>query len=664
MQTQRSDAADLAALHGQALAFHQAGRIDEARQRYLAVLDADPEYFDSLHLLGVTFIQTGDLQQGADIIALAIRIRPDVADAHGNLANALNGLGRHQEALASSEQAIAIRPDFAQAHGNRALALRELGRLEEALDSYTRVIALKPPQAKDHFNQGVVLRDLYRPQQALAAFDRAIALQLDHAQAHFSRGVTLRDLGRPLDALASYDEAIVRNPAYADAYNNRGNLLQQLKQPQEALDSFDRAIALKPDFAEAWNNRMLALRDLKRPEDALASCEQAIALQPDYAEAHNNRASALYDLRRLDEVVLSIDRALAIRPDFAEAHVNRGVMLLELRRLQEAQADFEQAIALNPAYPEGHYNKAMCQLMRGDHAEGWAGYEWRWRTVQFEEAGRDFAAPLWLGAEDLRGKTILLHAEQGLGDALQFCRYVPLVAARGARVILEVYKGLERLMGRLEGVDQVITRGAPLPPHDFQTPLMSLPLALGLDPDTASAPYLSADPQDAASWAKQLPASGPLRVGLCWAGGARPDQPIADAIDKRRSLPLTAFAPLADLPNVQLYSLQKGPPSAELAGAGLPIIDLTDQLNDFADTAAMVLNLDLVIACDTSAAHLAGGLGKPVWVLNRFDTCWRWLEDRDDSPWYPSARLFRQTAPGDWAGVIERVKAELGAMAR
>ena len=337
--------------------------------------------------------------------------------------------------------------------------------------------------------------------------------------------------------------------------------------------------------------------------------------------------------------------------------------LFELRRLDEALASFERAIMLKPDYAEAHHNMAMCQLMLGDYESGWARYEWRWRARQFGGERRRLDAPLWLGRECLHGQTILLHAEQGLGDTLQFCRYVSEVAALGARVILEVQPGLERLLSRLGGVDQVLTRGGALPPYDFQTPLVSLPHALGAGPDGDRGAYLSAERETAAAWALRLAGTGGPRVGLCWAGGARPGQPVADAIDKRRSLSLDQLAPLASLPGVTFYSLQKGPPAAELTPArawdGPPIIDSTSELIDFADTAALVANLDLVITCDTAVAHLAGGLGKPVWVLNRFDACWRWLADRADSPWYPSARLFRQKTPGAWSGVVEDVKSAL-----
>jgi hypothetical protein len=417
------------------------------------------------------------------------------------------------------------------------------------------------------------------------------------------------------------------------------------------------------------SNRAAPLRDLRRPLEALAASDEALAVNPDYAEAHSNRGAALYDLRRLEEALAAYDRAIALKPGYAMAHSNRGTVRLELRRLDEALADYEAALAAEPDHADAHYNQAMCRLALGDHAGGWAQYEWRWKTDQLGPALRHADRPLWLGAESLAGRTILLHAEQGLGDTLQFCRYAPAVAALGARVILEVPRGLERLLSRVEGVAQVVTLGEDLPPFDLQTPMMSLPHALpaeGFGPQTA---YLSADRAKTAVWGGRLGASPGPRVGLCWAGGLRPEQLIADGIDQRRSLPLAALAPLAEVEGAAFYSLQKGPPSEQLAElvaegwAGPEIVDLTGELRDFDDTAALVANLDLVITCDTAVAHLAGGMGKPVWILNRFDACWRWLDGRDDSPWYPSARLFRQATPGDWETVIARVKDALRSLA-
>ena len=704
LNRQRSGVGTSQTAFNQGLALHRGGRLDEAVRHYLIALALEPRQFDALHMLGVLCIQRGQLEEGRELIEEAIGVQPGVAVAHGNLANALNRLKRYEDALATCERAIAVDPNFADAYGNQGLALHQLGRASAALESYRRLAALRRGDAQPVFNQAAILRELGRLDEALAAFDRVVCLKPDHAEGYRARGLTLHDLGRreealesldratalnppsaeahfdkgntllalqrPEDALACFDEAIKLRPGYAEAHDGRGTALNEIKQYQEALASYDQAIVLKPDYAQAYSNRVGPLRALQRPEEAFESCERAISLRPDYAEAHNNRMGALYDLRKVDEAIAASDRALALRPDFADAHNNRAVMLLELRRLDEALRGFKRAVALQPDYAEAHFNLAMCQLMLGDEANGWAEYEWRWRTDQFEHALRDLAAPLWLGRESLHGRTILLHAEQGLGDAIQFCRHVPQVAALGATVILEVPRGLERLLSSLDGVSQVVVRDAPLPRFEFQTPLMSLPLALGISPDDRQRTYLTPDPTLASDWQSRLADDRRFRVGLCWAGGARPDQPAADAIDRRRSLSLDSFALFADIPGVTFYSLQKGPPATQLLEAqarnwsGPAIIDLTAELKDFADTAALVANLDLIVTCDTSTAHLAGALGKPVWILNRFDACWRWLHNRDDSPWYPSARLFRQPSPGDWDTVAGEVGDELRHLAK
>lgn len=666
MQSSALRRPELDASCGQGRALHQAGRLDEARRLYEAVLAADPRHAEALHLLGVLCLQTGDPGRGAALIERAVEIEPGHAAALGNLATALNGLGRHQEAVGCCDRAIALQPLDASAHGNRGAALHALGRSAEALDSYDRAAALRPDQAKAHFNRGVVLQALGRHAEAVEAHRRAATLQPALVEAHRNAARALRELGRGAEALAACDAALALRPGDADLHCTRANVLCDLERPAEALEAYDLALALKPDYAEAWSNRMVALRDLRRPAEALESCERAIALEPAAAQAHNKRGGALYEFQRLDEALGSFDQAIALDPDLAQAHLNRAIVLNQQRRLGEAMASFDRALALAPNDAEAHFHQAMCRLALGEAAEGWRQYEWRWRTRQFEAARRDFAMPLWLGGERLRGRTILVHAEQGLGDALQFCRYAPVLADLGARVVVEVYPALARLMQRLRGVEAVVARGGPLPACDLHVPMMSLPLALGAGAHDHAEPYLSPDPDDAARWARRLDGVDGLRVGLCWAGGARPDQPIAHAIDLRRSLPLTAFRPLAGLPGVRLISLQKGPPAAEASVTADwpsgPILDPTADLGDFADTAALVANLDLVIACDTSTAHLAGALGKPVWILNRFDGCWRWGVGRDDTPWYPSARLFAQTTPGDWAGVMRAVTAALARM--
>lgn len=659
-QGQGASAGALNAIYREGLSHHQAGRLDQARACYDRVLAQEPRHFDALHLLGVSCLQTGQLERGVELIRKALAVRRDVPDAYGNLANALNSLRRHGEALEASDRAIVLNPNFAEAHGNRGQALHQLGRLDEALASYARVVALKPA-AKAYFNQATLLRELGRLEAALESWDRAVALKPDYAEALRSRGVTLSDLGRLEEALESLDEALAARRDYAEAWSSRGTVLRKLGRPADALASQDQAISLRPTYVEAVCGRVAPLRELQRLDEALAAAEQAIAISPDYAQGHNVRGVALYDLRRLDEAVESYDRALALEPEHAKAHSNKAVVLYEMRRFDEAMTSYDAALARRPDFADAQHNQAMCRLMLGDERAGWAQYEWRWRTDALRADRRAGGAPTWLGQESLAGKTVLLWSEQGLGDTLQFCRYAAEVAALGAEVILEVQSGLERLAGRVSGVGRIVTRGRPAPAHDFQIPLMSLPYALGVGSAVGAAPYLQADPAEVAAWAERLGGTDAVRIGLCWAGGLRPDQFIANNTDRRRSLSLEAFAPLANVAGLKIYSLQKGPPAAQLAElqaggwAGPKIIALTAELKDFADTAALVANLDLVITCDTAVAHLAGGLGKPVWILNRFDACWRWLADRDDSPWYPSARLFRQPEPGDWSSVIDRV---------
>lgn len=432
----------------------------------------------------------------------------------------------------------------------------------------------------------------------------------------------------------------------------------------EAEAECRRRLALRPGHPETLNNLANVLEDLGRPGEAEQMYAEAIAARPDFAEAHYNLGLLFHNQRRLAEAEAAYRRALALRPQLFLAYNNLGAALRDQRRPQEAVAAFEAAVRLRPDYADAHMNQAMCQLLLGDFAKGWAQYEWRWRTAQARaEEPHRFPQPPWLGQEEIRGKTILLHAEQGFGDTLQFCRFAPRVAARGARVILEVQPGLEGLLERLDGVAGVVTRGGPLPPFDLRTPLLSLPLALGagLEDVGASVPYLAADPEASARWAARLGERRALRVGLVWAGASRSNNPAAAATDDRRSLPLSAFEPLALVEGVEFYSLQKGSGADQLAAArrggwgGPDILDHAAELTNFADTAALIANLDLVISCDTSVAHLAGAIGKPVWILSRFDGCWRWLTDRDDSPWYPTARLFRQSAPSGWSEVVKRI---------
>jgi tetratricopeptide (TPR) repeat protein len=638
-----------------AIALHRQGRLAEAEQCYEQILREHPGNADALHLLGVVALHTGRPERGVGLIETAIGIEPNFASAHSNRGAALQELGRFAEAVASYERAIALKPDYAEAHNNRGVVLAALGRFDEAIASYERAIALRPNYAEAHSNRGAALQELGRFAEAVASYERAIALKPDYDELHRNRGVVLAALGRFAEAVASYDRAIALKPDYAEACCKRGNALQALKRFEEAVASYDRAIALRPDYAEACNNRGVALLALGRLAEAVASYDRAIALKPDYAEAHSNRGFAMRSLGLLDEAIASCERAIALRPEYAEACNNRGVALHDLKRFAEAIASYDRAIGLRPDYAEPYFNKSLCSLVTGDLAQGWELYEWRKKKAN-PSVHRRYPQRAWLGGEPLAGKAVFLHWEQGFGDTIQFCRYARLLRRRCARVVMSVQDPLVRLLVQMEPEIEILGADQDPGTFDFHCPMMSLPLAFGTTLETIpSAPaYLASEPDLRERWDARLPAGARPRIGLVWTGRPTHDN------DRNRSMEGRQIRPLLSL-DADWFCLQKEVREGDVAtlkDCGR-IVFLGDGLEDFADTAAVISLLDLVISVDTSVAHLAGALGKPVWVLLPFCPDWRWLVDRDESPWYPSARLFRQPRIGDWAAVVERVKSEL-----
>lgn len=472
----------------------------------------------------------------------------------------------------------------------------------------------------------------------------------------FSEAVALHHAGKLNNALLLYNQTIAASPSYAKAYNNRGIIYLELKQYNEALANFDKAIALNPDYADAHSNRGLVLYSLKQYAAAAPSYDKAIALNPNHTLAYNNRGLLRFRLGQYGVTAADCGRAIALNPTYAEAYNTRGIALHRMKHYDEALADFEKAIALSPSYAEPHWNKGNLKLLLGEYEEGWKLYEWRWKKKDVDAIARTFRQPLWLGKESLAGKTIFLHSEQGLGDTLQFCRYAPLVEKLGARVILEAQKSLIPLLATLEGTCAIIPLGTTPDAFDFHCPIMSLPLAFKTTVDTipAATPYLFTDPQNLKAWQERLGAKSKPRIGLCWSGAA------TNGNDKNRSMPLSTLAPLMEC-DVEYHAIQNEvrPQDAEfLAKSGIHFHE--PDLHNFLDTASLASEMDVIIAVDTSIAHLAGALGGKLWVLLPcVPSDFRWMETRQDSPWYPSARLFRQTRIGDWNGVIARVKAEL-----
>jgi ADP-heptose:LPS heptosyltransferase len=447
-----------------------------------------------------------------------------------------------------------------------------------------------------------------------------------------------------------------RQPRHAGAQHNLGLIALQRGRPADALPLFERALGIDPGQSAWWSNRSIALHLLGRPVEALAALDRALALDPRSPQALNNRSTILAELDRVEEALADCERALALAPGFTEALANRAGLLLGLNRLAEADAVCSQLLGAAPRSAEAHWTAALVRLLAGDLARGLPEYEWRWQRSDCRTPRRDLPAPLWRGEQAIAGQTILVHPEQGLGDTIQFCRYARLLADRGANVVLEVQPVLRELLACVPGASRVLAWGEPHPPFDLHCPLLSLPLACGttLASIPGTVPYLQADPVRVAAWEARLGPRRRPRVGLVWSGSA------FHANDRRRSIPLSALLPLLAA-DADFLSLQRDLREADraLLAAETRLMHLGAELPDFASTAALMACLDLVITVDTAPAHLAGALGRPVWILLPFAPDWRWLLNREDSPWYPTARLFRQASIGDWTSVVSRLEVAL-----
>ena len=464
--------------------------------------------------------------------------------------------------------------------------------------------------------------------------------------------------GKLAQAETTYRAILAQDPSNANALHKLGVILTRRKNPAAAVEFLQRAVALRPRTAAAHASLGNTLRALKQHEEAVASYERALALKPDSVAVLNNRGATLRILRRYEEALASYERALALEPGDAGLHNNRGNVLLALRRHEEALASYQRALALKPDHAGAHWNEGLCRLLLGDLSQGWRKYEWRWQRPTFSSLKRDFTPPLWLGDQSLQGRIILLHAEQGLGDTIQFSRYAERVAALGATVLLEVQPPLQSLLASLKGPAQVLAKGEPLPAFDYHCPLLSLPLAFDTRADTipADIPYVRAPAERIAHWEIRLGPRSKPRVGIVWSGQPKHRN------DRNRSLAFRALAPILQQ-DIQIVSLQKEVRERDraLLDRHDKVMNFGEELADFADTAGLVAALDLVIAVDTSVAHLAGALGRPLWLLLPHTPDWRWLLNRADSPWYPTARLFRQPSVGDWASVVQDVAGELRA---
>jgi tetratricopeptide (TPR) repeat protein len=644
-----------------AIQHHQAGKLDLAEQLYRQILQADASHADSHHLLGVIAYQTGRHAQAVASIQQALRLNPWAGIFYSNLGVVYEALGQKQEALKCFEQALRFQPQSAEAHNALGNVLRDVGRHQEALTHCLQAIQLRP----------------------------------DFPEAHDNAGNALYVQGKLDEAIAHYREALRLRPEFALVQGHLGLALADKGQVDEAMPHYDEALRLDPNSAEAHNNMSIALLKQGKLDEAVAHCQQALRVQPNFAGAHNNLSIALRRQGKLDDAGFHCKEAVRINPSFPEGHNSLATTLVRQACWEEALAHYHEAIRLKPNFPEARWNRAILWLALCNFEQGWPEYEWRWTQPGFTP--RRFQQLAWDGS-DLGGRTILLYTEQGLGDTLHFIRYAPLVKQLGATVLVQCQIPLARLLAGVPGIDKVVPEEVQPPNFDCQAALMSLPGILDTTSTTipAAIPYLNADQVLVVQWQRELanyevrsakydvktltsnlaPCLSPLaplfKVAIGWQGSPTYGH------DNLRSIPLKRFARLAQVEGVQLISLQKGPGTEQLPDVSYQlsdnrhlttdtsyVLDLGSRLDDasgpFMDTAAVMRNVDLVISSDTAVAHLAGALGVPVWVPLPFVPDWRWHLEREDSPWYPTMRLFRQKRSDDWEVVFERMAHELKA---
>ena len=659
----------LAAAQGNlGVALRALGRRGEAAERFRAAAKLDPANPEAHANLGVTLTELGAAQEAEAALERAVHLAPRWADAWFNLGNARLHRLRLAEAEQAYARAIALHPGHAEALANLAAVHKALGRGELALARYQEAARLRPNDPRLLENQGLVLAQLGRHAEAVPLYEAAIALEPAVASLHSNLGSALQEWAKSRHdpgVLPLLDRAILANlaavavdPALLAARSNLGLALLARGRIPEAAQAFEDAIVRAPDVASLHSNLGQCLADLQRYPEAEAACRRAIDLSPELAEAWSTLGNVLVGLRRNGEAEAAYRRAVELAPQLAGGWCNLGVALFRTGRTDEADAAYGQAIALDPNLADAHWNQALIKLQRGDYAAGFDQYEWRLKRPGRIRDEAQFPQPLWDGS-DLAGRAILIHAEQGFGDAIQCARFLPHVVARGGRVVLQARAPLKRLLEHAPGVDVFFIDGAGAAPFvACRAPLFSLPrlFARSLSDLPGRDPYLDADPALVQAWRSRLAAAGDgLRVGVVWSGN------VTSEVEQGRSILLSAFAPLAATPGVRLVSLQKGDGLEQLADAPFPVGDLGAeyQAGDFADTAAVLTGLDLLVTCDTAVVHLAGALGVPAFLAVSAVPDWRWLAGRADSPWYPSVRVFRQQTLNDWSGVFAVMAAAL-----
>jgi tetratricopeptide (TPR) repeat protein len=578
------------------------------------------------------------------------------------LASKYHQQGNLQQAEIIYKEIINLQPNNLYVIQKLANISQDKGQIDEAIVYYQKAINLNPGDFGFYYNLANAFLEKGEIEQAILNYKETLRINPNFHWAYNNLGLTLKDIGQVDEAITHFQKAIELSPNFAFAINNLGNALQNKGQIDNAISLFQKTLQINPNNFESLNNLGNCLKDKGLIDEAITCYQRAIEINPTFADSFNNLGVTLQSQGQLDEAFAFYQKALQINPNNLESYCNIGTVMHEKGQPDEAFAFYQKALQINPNYANAHLNMAYFLLLLGNFKQGWKEFEWRWKTKEYLKNSCfhrpvNFTQPI-LNRLDITGHTVLIYAEQGLGDEIQFIRYAPLVAQHGTKVIIECHKEISTLLRTIEGVEQFIVQGEPLPHFDIQCPILTLPLVFNTTPENipVNIPYISVNSILIQKWKDKIQHdNSKLKVGIVWHGNPKHKN------DRNRSMPFAHFSPFAKFTDITFYSLQKGKASEQARNfsMGMKFIDLTEEINDFSDTAALIENLDLTMSVDTSVVHLAGALGKPIWTLLPFAPDWRWMLNREDSPWYPTMRLFRQPSPGDWNSVIKKVSEEL-----
>ena len=541
-----------------------------------------------------------------------------------------------------------------------AMAQHQAGQLQEAEVIYRSILAEEPDNPYALHLLGLLAYQVGNNEVAIELIEKAIEANPTVPDFYNSYGEAYRALANNELSLKCYKQAIEIKPDFAEAYNNMGNALKVMGRNEEATTCFEKAITIRPDFFQAHYNLGISLQEVGKIEQAISHYQHAISNYPDYAEAHNNIGIALLEIGKHEDAITHYQKAISLNPDYAEANNNLGIALQEIGKHEDAITHYRKAISIKPSFAEAHFNLSCLYLLLGNFEKGWEEYEWRLKLKSNIEHTRSFTQPQWDG-RPLDGKTILIHAEQGLGDTIQFIRYIPMLAKAGGDIVVECDAKLSHLFSGYEDITRFIGTGDELPDFDIHASLLSLPniFKTSLNSTPSDTNYIHINDNLVGSWKNKLSSLKKLKVGLCWQGS------VDNRKDQSRSIPLKYFSDILNIIDISFVSLQKGYGQEQILDGGLAdkITDFSSEMDThekFVDTCAIIENLNLVIGVDTATIHLAGAMGKPVWVLLPYSPDWRWMLNTNDTPWYPTMRLFRQQEPGNWETVMDEISVELG----